>query len=79
MSTHSKNNDDHDYPELSVEQKTSYKSKGKWPPQAGITILIEEEASVFAVLRLLSNLSRVVKPSQRKYIEQAKQQLENQS
>lgn len=75
MSTHSKDNSHNAFPELSEEQKAFYKLAGKWPPPAGITILIEKEASTFAVLKLLSNLSRVVRPSQRIYIEQAKKQL----
>ena len=43
-------------PDLPNEQKETYKSVGKWPPPAGITILTEEEPSTNAVMRLLVSL-----------------------
>jgi len=62
-------------PELPLKQKESYKRMKKWPPEEGITILVEEKPSRNAVLRLLDILSKVVKPSQQKYIDQAKETL----
>jgi len=61
--------------DLPTSQKEAYKSAGKWPPPAGITILVEEKPSTSAVLRLLTNLAKIVKPSQRKIVEQAKEKL----
>jgi len=62
-------------PNLPTKQKEAYKSEGKWPPPAGITILTEERPSTSSVLRLLTNLAKIVKPSQRKIVEQAKEKL----
>jgi len=62
-------------PELPTRQKETYKSEGKWPPPDGITILTEEKPSRSAVLQLLIKLSNIVKPSQRKFVEQAKEKL----
>jgi hypothetical protein len=65
-------------PELPPKQKEAYKSAEKWPPPAGIIILTEEKPSTNAVLRMLTNLARIVKPSQRKYVERAKEKLAGQ-
>lgn len=74
--TLTQNNNGHKVlPKLPANKKEFYKETGKWPPKEGITILIEEKPSSSAVLLLLSKLSKVVKPSQQKYIDQAKKKL----
>ena len=75
MSKESHNNGSKIVPEISFKQKENYKAAGKWPPPKGITILREEEPEKTAVIEFLSKLSRIAKPSQRKFIEQAKEKL----
>ena len=79
MTDHQNNNGNKAVPKLPIQQKETYKGEGKWPPPTGITILVEDEPSANGVLRLLTDLSRIVKPSQRKYVEDAKQKLIEQS
>ncbi len=75
MVTQTNNNGHKIVPDLPIKQIEAYKSEGKWPPPAGITILTEEKPSTSSVLRLLTNLAKIVKPSQRKIVELAKEKL----
>ena len=65
-------------PELPVKQKESYKMAGKWPPPEGLVILTEEKPATNAVMRMLTNLAKIVKRSQRKYVERAREKLASQ-
>lgn len=65
-------------PDLPIKQKEAYKIAGKWPPPEGLIILTEEKPPPNAVMRMLTTLAKIVKPSQRKYVEQAKEKLANQ-
>ena len=78
MAIRQKNNGHKMVPDLPTEQKEAYRLEGKWPPSEGITILTEEEPSTSSVLRLLTNLAKIVRPSQRKFVEQAKEKLAGQ-
>ena len=62
-------------PELPDKQKESYKLAGRWPPPEGLVILTEEKPATNAVMRMLTNLAKIVKPSQRKYVERAQEKL----
>lgn len=74
-----RNNNGHKVvPELPDKQKESYKLAGKWPPPEGLIILTEEEPATNAVMRMLSSLAKIVRPSQRKYVERAKEKLASQ-
>ena len=75
MAVQANNNGYKKVPDLPTRQIEAYKSEGKWPPPTGITILTEEKPSTSSVLRLLTNLAKIVKPSQRKIVEQAKEKL----
>ena len=77
--TLNRNNNGHEsIPELSIKQKESYKMAGRWPPPEGLVILTEEKPATNAVMRLLTNLAKIVKPSQRKYVERAQEKLAGQ-
>jgi hypothetical protein len=65
-------------PELPIEQKEAYKVAGRWPPPEGLVILTEERPANNVVMRLLTNLAKIVRPSQKKYVERAKQKLASQ-
>lgn len=77
--TPNRNNNGHQtIPELPTKQIESYKIAGRWPPPEGLVILTEEKPAMNAVMRMLTNLAKIVQPSQRKYVEQAKEKLASQ-
>jgi hypothetical protein len=57
---------------FSPEQIEEFRRIGQWPPPSGIVFMPNRRPQEEEILSLLDNLSRLVPPSQKKIIDQAK-------